>query len=43
MGEATGEDLGPDYDEMVEQMARGEDFDDAGAAGPDFGGGDDDW
>jgi putative FmdB family regulatory protein len=42
MGEATGEDLGPEYDEMVEQMARGEDFDDAGGV-PDLGGADDDW
>ena len=29
MGEATGEDLGTDYEEMVEQMERGEDFGDA--------------
>lgn len=36
MGEASGADMGADYDEMVEQMAQGDDFgDDAGLG--DFG------
>jgi putative FmdB family regulatory protein len=39
MGEATGADLGPEYDEMVEHIARGDDFDPAGLGADDYGGG----
>ena len=36
MGEASGVDMGSEYDEMVEQMAHGDDFDDDSGMG-DFG------
>jgi putative FmdB family regulatory protein len=38
MGEASGEDLGDDYEEMIDQMAAGADGGDLG-----YGGGDDDF
>ena len=37
MGEASGVDLGNDYDAMVDQMAHGDDFGDDAAPGDDFG------
>ena len=41
MGEATGEDLGDDYEEMIDQIAAGEDPGDLGYGGDDrFGGSD---
>jgi hypothetical protein len=45
MGEASGADLGGDYDEMIEHLAHGDDLGDASLGGADFdepfGGGDD--
>ena len=37
MGEASGVDLGGDYDEMVDQMAHGDDFSDDADVASDFG------
>jgi putative FmdB family regulatory protein len=33
MGEASGADMGADYDEMVEQLAQGDDFSEGGVGG----------
>jgi len=37
MGEASGVELGDEYDEMVDQMAHGDDFGDDAAMGDEFG------
>jgi putative FmdB family regulatory protein len=37
MGEASGAEMGPEYDEMVEQLQQGDDFSDDGGMGGDFG------
>jgi len=36
MGEASGAEMGAEYDEMVEELAQGEDFGDGGGMGGDF-------
>jgi putative FmdB family regulatory protein len=38
MGEASGADMGPEYEQMVEQLAQGEDFGGEGGFGDDFDG-----